>query len=226
MEFIRQNIVALLLTIMSAMVGVIVILLDRDSALWVGVGGSLLAAAFVSSLDFVKKLSDEGVDKFRQAARASGLRMVHQNRNIASYSDLVAKASRIDVSGYSLASFISQHGSTVKTRAHQGHLEVRVLLVDPTSTASTDQAALESAAGGSFAPQVAKLQQEFAGEARITVKTITTALPTMVFRIDDRMFVGPHFALASSQVATFELTSGWMHDQYTAVFEQLWTLAT
>lgn len=226
MEFARQNLTAIVLTILSASVGVVLILAGPDSALLVGVGGSLLAAAFVSLLDFAKKFNDEGVDRFREAARKAGLVMVHRDRNIPTYTRLVGAAAHIDVSGYSLASFVGQHGFSITTRAKQNQVEVRVLLVDPTCRASLDQAAAEQAAGGSFDAQVKKVRQQFAGETRVKIRMIRTALPTMVFRIDDRVFVGPHFALPSTLVTTFELTSGWMRDQYMGVFDDLWETAT
>lgn len=225
-EFVRQNILALTLTALSAASGVIVILADRDSSLWVGVGGSLLAAAFVSFLDFAKKIQDEGFDKRRQALRQAGLLMVHSDRNIPEYKKLVAKAARIDVCGYSLTSFTGQHSAVIKARAARGEVEVRILLVDPASQASLDQAAAEAAAGGSFAYPVQKVIAEFTGQPRIQIRFISTALPTMVFRMDKRVFVGPHFARASTTVATLELDEGWMSEQYTGVFDTLWASAT
>lgn len=215
---------AMVLTLVVALCGVTAIAVVTGGVA-VGVGCSLLAAAFVSSLDFVKKFTDEGIDRFRRACREAGLEMVHRGRNIASYPDLVARSTSIDVSGYSLASFVNQHGTTIQSRARANVLRVRILLVDPDSQASIDQASLERAAGGTFTAQVERVEQQFADVPAVEIRLVRIALPAMVFRIDERMFIGPHFALPSSQVATFELTPGWMQEQYTEVFETLWKLA-
>ena len=222
MAFVKQNLMSFILAVVVMLVGGLSITWGRHSSIWVGIGGSLLAAAFISFLDLVKRFNDVGVDVMMASAKSAGVRELHPRRNVSTYPELVRKAPKIDVAGYSLRNFADQHGATIRERAALGDLKVRILLVDPTSQASFRQAAAEKAEGASFAVPVQKVIDDFGGIAGVEIELISRALPSMYFRIGDRLFVGPQFSKPSTSVGTFELTSGWMFQEYETEFDALW----
>ena len=67
-----------------------------------------------------------------------------------------------------------------------------------------------------------RLKNKFGGIENIKLKQIDSPLTTMIFRIDDTMFIGPHFhKKPSKSTVTLELDkNGWMFEEY----EYLWPM--
>lgn len=61
----------------------------------------------------------------------------------------------------------------------------------------------------------------------VQMKLLASPLTTMIFRVDDKMFVGPHFYRKPSKATvTLELDkSGWFFGEYDREFSRLWDAA-
>ncbi len=68
------------------------------------------------------------------------------------------------------------------------------------------------------------MEYGFKGIDNIKIKKISTPLTTMIYRIDDILFIGPHFYKKSSKsTVTYEINKqGWIFNEYLEEFERLW----
>jgi hypothetical protein len=221
-SFLLRRNIYLLVTIIVILLGTIGVLVFEGSGR--DIASSVIASGLVSMFYLYSKYVDD-VDRDRRIAfDAAGLYRVNPTRRADYATPLKAAATQVDVMGYSLRSFLDDHAATLRMKGGNG-FQARILVVAPDSPASRAQESAEGFKAGTFATAIEHIRDAFAdNDPMIQVRTTNHALPTMVFRMDDAMFVGPYFSHESSAVtATMELRgSGWLFAEYEAEFEALW----
>src|SRR5262249_40245797 len=145
--------------------------------------------------------------------------------------DLMSKASSaIDVCGYSLRNFFDSFRDRLTEEATRNPLfRARLLIVDPSTDCSKTRERAEGLAKKTFETAARRIVETFSTIPNVEVRFLRDHLTTMVFRIDDVMFVGPQLtSLPSKANPTFEVVShsgGWLFSAYKKEFEQLWDAA-
>jgi hypothetical protein len=214
----------------SALILVAGLLLTRLQHAPQQVGTSLVAAGVVSFLVLWETWAREEDSERQSNLRSSGLRLVHRRRNLDEYHAKVGGLeNRLDVTGYSLRSFLDSHGGVIKDKSLQKRPpRVRLLLVDPSCEASKSQEEIEEFDPGTFAGSVQRVIKLLAPLEGIEVRLLPFALSTMIFRVDDIMWTGPYFGSGSSAATlTLEIEQGgWMFGEYEKEFDGMWSRAT
>ena len=97
-------------------------------------------------------------------------------------------------------------------------------MIDPDSEYSKERERIEKEPEGTYKNSVQKLHDSFAKYEFVKVKTISTQLSTVIYRIDDVMFIGPQlYKFSSSATVTYELEkAGWLFKLYENEFEKMW----
>lgn len=198
---------------------------------YISIGTSLIAASIVAILDLYKNLTQENIfGKIKSVISESGIDYAFNKRNLDKYDSLVASAeTSIDVTGYSLMAFYDSFADVILLKANKNKsLKVRLLLVDPTSLFSTHRAEIEGHDHAVFVSQLKRIRTKFTGVNNIELRLINSPLTTMIFRIDNHMFVGPYlFKRPSKSTITLEIRrDGWLFPVYENEFDQLWADAT
>lgn len=215
------------------LITIIIILLGTSFALALkGVGRDIASSAIASGLVALLYLYSQYVEDLDRERRrtfdAAGLHRLSATRRADYATPLKTATAQVDVMGYSLRSFLDDHATTLLMKGRNG-LRARILVVAAGSEASAAQERAEGFQPGTFSTAIAHVRDAFSGSRpTIQVRAIERALPTMVFRIDDTMFVGPYFShKVSARTATMELRRpGWLFEEYEAEFEALWRSAT
>ncbi len=201
---------------------------SAKGAVIVSVGASIFATVVVDFIGLFKKIiKSEIIDKYNNVIIKAGIDNAWPNRNNDIYRELVRKSSkRILVSGYSLNAFYESHNEELLNKIRNDDFVVRILMVSPHCDASVKQESLEGKGKGVFLSSVNRIVKAFAGK-NIEIKFIDHALSTMIFCIDDDLFIGPHFSKSSMSTVTIQLNrSGWMFTKYLNEFESLWEKAS
>jgi hypothetical protein len=197
------------------------------------VGVSLIASGLVTLFYFAypKTTVEEEYHKLTK----NKLTATYVTRDLKEeYSALLNSASKkIDVLGLGLNKFREDNGEIVKQKCLQG-VQVRFLVIDPESDSFKMRNLEEGDKMGETirAPQeklleyVADTNQAVATKAagkKIQIKYYKSSPTTMIFRIDDVMFVGPYLhKRVSRNTCTFKLEKGELFSQYEDHFEKLW----
>ena len=168
--------------------------------------------------------------------RRMGLRKVYPRRDInQEYSKLLEKTEKqIDVLGFGLNQFREDNGDIVKNKAIKG-INIRLLVIDPKSSILKIRSYQENDMGGETIEIPLKKLKEYVNEVNKTIEELGrgekikikcyNALPsTMIFRIDDTMFIGPYLHKRLSRTTiTYKIEGGTeIFKQYENHFGDLW----
>ena len=211
--------------------GIALILLPAKTTVLASIGTSLVASGIVVLLDLVYRTIVDEEGTAIKSILSSGLVNLYNRRDIEKYHVLMTSVtSRLDISGYSLRSFYESFSQTLveHLRKNPG-LKARILVVDPASQSSRAREALEQHKEGTFAASIARFKGTFGASGNLSIRAIPADITTMVFRLDNTMFVGPQFLSSTSRATvTMEIRQSgdsWLFRAYEAEFEQLWGMA-
>lgn len=208
--------------------------IKNNNSIYISIGCSLFAGGVVYLLDILRKITLDDLDKnYKNSVLNvifdSGIKYVHRKRSIDKYDDLMTDVKeKIDISGYSLRSFFENSKHIIQDHSDNNKkLSVRMLVVDPDSEFSIEREKIEAEAPGTYKNSIGKIKTAFKDTKSVEIRKINTQLTTMIYRIDDLMFVGPHFYQRSSTTTnTLELSkAGWLFGEYIKEFENLWKAA-
>lgn len=192
----------------------------------ISIGTSLIAAAVVMFLDLIRHVSINKIfEQLNNIIVDAGLVWVYKKRDIDKYDDLMNNIqAELDIAGYSLGAFFDSYSDILKAKVSKSSIRVRILLVNPESTFSQNRASIEGRGNDAFKEKIDTLLKFFKGD-KIEIKFLDAPLSTMIFRIDDIMFVGPHFYRKQSKATlTQELKKDhWMFNEYQEEFEKMWS---
>jgi len=198
------------------------------------VGASIVASGLVTIFYFAyPKTSVE--EKYNEITKI-GLTGAYVARDLKEeYATLLRSAKRnIDVLGLALNKFREDNGDIVKAKCMEGVL-VRFLVMDPESEFFEVKAKEEGDVAGEIIKAPHEKLKTYVEEVnnsietnnqgkKIEMKYYRSTPATMIFRIDDTMFVGPYLhKRISRKTCTFRLEKeSELFRQYEAHFEQLW----
>jgi hypothetical protein len=136
--------------------------------------------------------------------------------------------------GFGLNQFREDNGDIIKSKALQG-INVRLLVIDPKSSIVGIRSYQESDLGGEiiniplkkikqFVNDVNKTIEELGRGEKIKIKCYNALPSTMIFRIDDTMFIGPYLHKRPSRTTiTYKIEGRTeIFKQYESHFENLW----
>lgn len=193
------------------------------SNIYVSIGTSLIATGIVVFLDLWKKLTIKKItEKIQNVINESGIEQVSKKRDLDRYDDLINDLKEsLDICGYSLGGFFESFSDTIKSK---NKTKVRVLFVNPDSEASKKRAEIEGKSIVLFKEKFETFKNYFKEDSHIEIKTIDIPLSSMIYRIDEVMFIGPHFYKKQSKsTLTVELAKNkWLFDEYQQEFNRMW----
>ncbi|MCG5493250.1 hypothetical protein [Ectothiorhodospira variabilis] len=202
---------------------------DKYSAVYLAIGTSMIAAGIVAILELWKEVSAAHVlARLRNVINEAGIEWVYRKRDIDKYDDLMAGLNgSLDIAGYSLGGFFDSYSEILKQKLKFEGVRARVLLVDPCSEFAKSRARVEGKGSCFFHERARGFLSYFENVDNIEIRFLDDQLTTMYFRIDKKLFVGPHMhAKQSKATLTFELNEGhWLHEEYVREFERLWGAA-
>jgi hypothetical protein len=238
LKFFRDQIVYLLINIVIFLLAFLFIFkgynpknTDQENAVYLSIGTSLIAAGIVVILELWKDLSkNKMLERINNVILDGGINYVFPKRDLDKYDQLMKNFnSRLDITGYSLNAFYESYADllTEKTKKIPS-ITIRMLVVNPESKFSKHRADLEGKTSQSIKDSIDRLKRKFGSIENIKLRQINSPLTTMIFRIDDTMFVGPHFyKKPSKSTVTLELDkNGWLYEEYEKEFEKLWSDST
>ena len=156
----------------------------------------------------------------------AGIRDVYPKRDLDRYDLQMERAQHvIDVAGYTLNAWYESYADLVEQKSHENsELRIRILLVKPDSIFSIHRAKLEGKSEASVKDSFERIKGKFAACSNVEIRMIDSWLTTMFFRIDENMYVGPHFyGKPSKGTLTLELeSSGWLFREFEAEFNRMW----
>ncbi|MBL7095586.1 hypothetical protein ISS22_16655 [candidate division KSB1 bacterium] len=200
---------------------------SKKGAILISIGTSLIAAGIVVFLDLWKEISKDRIfDKIKSLIIQGGLNKVYPKRDLDKYDDLMFNLkNNLDITGYSLVAFYDSYCELLITKVVKHNLlKIRILVVDPDSEFSKHRAVIEGNMPDIYKNNINRMIEKFSKYSNIQIKIISSPLTTMIFRIDNTIFVGPHFYKKSSKsTLTFEINkNGWIFDEYMYEFERMW----
>ena len=169
------------------------------------------------------------MEKIKNVINEGGLNLLYSKRDIDRYDDLMNDLDvSLDICGYSLGGFFDSYSVILKDKLVNKNVKVRALFVDHTSDSAAMRAEIEDKSIDLFRLRFESFKAYFGQLSGIEIRIISVPLSTMVFRIDDIMFVGPHFYKRQSKATlTIELAKGkWMFDEYQGEFDRMWNDAS
>lgn len=192
--------------------------------LGVAFGTTFSAGAVVSFFDLLRNCAETISNETMNEIISSGVRRIYQHRDLEEYYNLIKCAHSIDITGYSLRGFLQSHKNTITELSKRKGFQLRIVIVDPNSESSKNREYVEDGQlTGQFVLSYNKLLDSVATLDGVEIYTIDFALSTMIFRIDNTMYVGPHFVKEASKTSlTFKLEgSGIAFQQFQDEFETL-----
>lgn len=233
-KYLLKSKVYLLTNIIIILVGYFFInkgicLTDTDQAssnIYVSIGTSLIAAGIIVFLDLWKKLSvNKMTRKIKNIFNEGGVQWISKKRDLDRYDELIDNLrDSVDICGYSLSGFFESFGDIIKVKAQKNNVKIRVLFVDPNSAASKQRAEIEGKSVKLFDEQIDSFKAFFCGFNSVEIRAIDIPLSSMIYKIDNVMFIGPHFYKKKSKsTLTIELSKGqWLFDEYQNEFNRMW----
>lgn len=225
----RQTIYGLIVAVVL-LIGCL--LIGLGSPVTLAVGTSLVASGIVGLLEILHRYLVGEESHIVGLAEEAGLIGLYNRRDLERYHHLMANATdAIDICGYSLRSFFDSFRDVLLAKANEiPSFRARILLVDPSIKVSKAREKAEQVAHGTFQTAMQTLASTFANCTNIEIRLLSEPLTTMVFRIDDTMFIGPQFNSVPSRAApTFEVVStrnSWLFKTYAREFDELWNVST
>lgn len=225
--YLLVNIIIILLGYFFINKGICTIKVDSaTSNIYVSIGTSLIAAGIIVFLDLWKKLSIHKITrKIKNIFNEAGIQWVSKKRDLDRYDELIGNVKNsIDICGYSLSGFFESFGDLIKVKAQKNNVKIRVLFVDPISAASQQRAEIEGKSVQLFIEQIESFKKFFQEVDSVEIRTISIPLSSMIYKIDDVMFIGPHFYKKKSKsTLTIELSEGqWLFNEYQNEFNRMW----
>lgn len=196
--------------------------------IFISIGTSLIAASILYFFEIWKDfLIFEFRMKIDNVLLNAGINFVHKKRDIDKYDELMDKANKqIDVLGYSLRSFFqSNREKLIELSDSRKDLKIRILVVDPNSVFSEKRERIEGETKGTYLSSIQTMYNALSQNKNIEIRKIDVPIGTMIYRIDDIIFVGPHlYKRGSTSTVTLETDNrGWLFREYEKEFENLWT---
>jgi len=198
------------------------------------IGAGLLASGIVAIFYLIYPQIDLERDYLR--FRKMGLLEVYPRRDQSKeYENLLKKAEKnIDVLGLGLNQFREDNEAIIKEKALQG-VEIRLLVIDPKSPVTAVRSYQENDLAGemikipiqklnNYVTEVNKIIDKSKNGKKIQIKYYNAVSSTMIFRIDNVMFVGPYFhKIPSRTTITFKIEHDTeIFNQYYRHFDELW----
>lgn len=232
-KFLKEKTVYLMGNIIILIIGYFLIhkgLLETDknnATIFISIGTSLIATSIVLFLDLWRIFAKDNVlKKVNSIIFDAGVNDIFKKRKLDKYDSLILDVKdEICISGYSLSGFYESYKDILIDKLNNSSsLKIKILIVDPSSEFSRDRERLEGNATGIFLNNINKLNETFSVFDNVEIKSMKTPLTTMIYKIDDVLFIGPHFYKTSSaSTPTMELSrSGWMYDAYMSEFYRMW----
>lgn len=196
------------------------------SNIYVSIGTSLIATGIVFFLDLWKRFSISGITStINNVIVESGINRVYKKRDIDRYDDLVNNIKDgLDICGYSLGSFYDSFSEIILNKTQESNIKIRVIFVDPESDSAKLRAIIEGKDIELFKSRINTFIEFFKENQSIEIRKIDVPLSSMIFRIDNVMFIGPHFYKRQSKSThTLELSNGhWLFEEYQEEFNKMW----
>jgi hypothetical protein len=207
--------------------GFVLILLPGKEVVFISIGTSLIAGGIISFLIFWHQIIQETEQEKFDNIFTAGLDSVYPKRDLDRYDELIKKLSySIDITGYSLRGFYESFRDIIIEKLNRdSRIKVRILVVDPDSVFSREREKIEGYPEGTFKNSLQTVKSYFSKYPNnIEMRKINFQLPSMIFRIDNVMFIGPYlFQRPSKSTVTFELSrSGWLFEMFEKEFDNLW----
>jgi len=233
-KYFKEKIVYLLTNIIILFIGYSLIregIIEADkniASIYISIGASLIATAIVLFLDLWREVAKDNIlKKVNSIIIKAGIHDVYPGRKLEKYDNLIANCKEeILISGYSLNGFFESYNSIIKSKLDSGQdLKIKVLIVNPNSNFSKERERQEGYKEGEmFKGHVARLIESFKDYDNIEIKLLDSPLTTMIYKIDNVLFIGPHFHKTSSaSTLTYELTdTGWLYKSYINEFNRMW----
>lgn len=225
----NSTISLLVLNTIVLVVGIVFVFINND--ILRAVGTSLIASSLVSFSTLWVRFIKTSEDKLLSNIRNYGLKEIHSQRALVDiYERLLETSDEVDVTGYSLSGFSSQALKIINKRNGNGSpIKVRVLLVNPDSEASKNQALNEGHVEDYYKTLCTNLLATFKNIENVEIKFIEQNLPVMIYRLGDTLFTG-HYSIIqksrSSSTVTYEVKKpGELFDIYLSEFEEMWRIA-
>jgi hypothetical protein len=234
-RFLKEKVIYILVNLLIFLIGYIFIKagIDKNSndkigAVFISIGTSLIAAGVVAVLDLWKNLSITNIFyRINNVLYLAGIEYYYDKRDLDKYDDLMKNMKEnLDICGYSLVAFFDSYSDLLIKKINDNcNLHVRILLVDPDSEFSKNRATQEGHESNDFKNKIQRMKNKFSDIENVQMKKISSPLSTMIFRIDDVMFIGPHFYKKTSKsTITYELNNkGKLFAEYQNEFERMWS---
>ncbi|KQC33497.1 hypothetical protein AAU57_09355 [Nonlabens sp. YIK11] len=196
------------------------------SNILVSIGTSVIATGIVVFLDLWKTVSiSKLMERIKNIINEGGLNLLYKKRDIDRYDDLIKDLdTSLDICGYSLGGFFDSNSVILREKLTNKNIKVRALFVDYNSESAKIRAQIEGKSIDLFRTRFETFKNYFDQVSGIEIRIIQIPLSSMIYRIDNTMFVGPHFYKRQSKsTLTMELKKGkWMFDEYQNEFERMW----
>ena len=206
----------------------------KDDQIVINIGAGLVTSGIVAIFYLIYPHLDIENDYLR--FRKMGLIDVYQRRNLSQeYLELLDKAEKqIDVLGLGLDHFREDNGEIVKAKALEG-IQIRLLAIKPESQVSSIRSYQENDLRGekieipleklkSYVRDVNETIVKLNEGNKIQLKFYNAVPSTMIFRIDNIMFIGPYLhKISSRSTITYKIESDTeIFKQYEKHFNDLW----
>ncbi|MEJ5144854.1 hypothetical protein [Sphingobacterium sp. MYb388] len=193
----------------------------------ISIGTSLIATGIVVALDLWRKFNVKKINqKMNNIIIDSGIQWVSKKRDLDRYDKLVNNLENsLDICGYSLSGFFESFSEIIKKKAAKSTVKIRVLFVDTESDAAIKRAKIEGKSIVLFREKIDTFKTFYSKVENVEIRIIDMPLSSMIYRIDDVMFIGPHFYKKQSKsTLTIELSKGqWLFNEYQEEFDRMWS---
>lgn len=189
-------------------------------------GITFSAGAIVSFLDLLRNASETLSVESINNILSAGFKGIYKHRDLEEYYSIIRNAKTIDISGYSLRAFMQSHKETIVRLCRNDGFKLRIVIVDPESEISKNREIVEEGRyTGLFKTSYQSVCDLLGPLNGVEIYTINFALSTMIFRIDDVMYIGPHFVKEASKTClTMKLDSkGWAFNEFQREFDTICT---
>ena len=206
--------------------------------IFLGVGGSLIAAGIAGEILFLYVASSQSTRDKLDLISAAGLQRIFATRSVSireEYHSRLRNAKEVDILGFGLSSFRQDYGSKFAELSRR--TSFRILLLDPEFPSPTESiASIRDREEGNAAGNIRRDVEAFEDAVRraegllkrnFRVRRLT-ALPSInIFRVDDEIFWGPYLIADQSRNMPTLLVrrGGFLYDSIKTHFEQLWESA-
>ena len=228
--------IIILINIIIIILGISLIIYGNsdNNNIFINIGSGLLASGIVAIFYLIYPHLNIEEDYLR--FRRMGLINVYQRRDLnQEYSELLEKAEKnIDVLGLGLNQFREENGEILKLKAIEG-IKIRLLVVKPKSKIVSIRSYQENDLSDETIEIPLKKMLEYVKEVneaiseskkgkKIEIKYYKAIPSTMIFRIDDIMFIGPYLhKVMSRNTITFKAENNTkIFNQYIEHFNNLW----